>query len=169
MSNALVPYEAPVLSREEQWEEQFQHIIAELAAGRSVSKILREDDGMPPPRTFWNRIYRNEVLYEKISRAREFGADALLDEARAIADTPMEGEEVMMEFGPDGAKRRITRKDMLGHRRLQIDTRVKYAQMIAPRKYGPKLDLTSDGEGLASIAERVRAGNKRIELKRKDD
>jgi len=42
------------------------------------------------------------------------------------------------------------REDMLGHRKLQVETRIKYAQMIAPRKYGPKLDLTTDNKPISS-------------------
>jgi len=90
-----------------------------------------------------------------------------MEQVRDIADTPVEAVELTEEFGPDGVKRRRTVKEALGHRRLQIETRLKYAAMIKPRKYGPKLDLTSDGEKLSSIADAIAEGNRRIEEGRK--
>jgi hypothetical protein len=148
--------------REPTWEEQVAHILGELTTGRSVSAILREDEGMPTPRAFWMRLYRDDELYEKISRARTFGSDACIEHAIEAATTPMEGQEVTVEVGPDGVKRRVVTKDMLGHRRLVVETWIKRAQMIAPRKYGPKLDVTSDGEKISTIADAIRAGNERL-------
>jgi len=125
------------------------HVLTELAGGRAVSRILREDGGMPAAATFWNWYYADETLMEKVARARENGVEAIMDETLAIADEQEIGETVT----EDGDKTTIKREDMLGHRKLRIDTRHKYAQMIAPRKYGPKLDLTSGGEKIGLTAE----------------
>lgn len=118
------------------------HVLAELAGGRAVSRILREDKGMPCRTTWWNWYFNDDVLMNKVARARENGADALMDETLDIADEQEMGEIVT----DDGEKVTTRKEDMLGHRKLRIETRHKYAQMIAPRKYGPKLDLTSGGE-----------------------
>lgn len=112
---------------------------------------------------------RHEEVRDNLARARQNGVEALIDEAVDIADTPLEGIETTWERGPDGVKMRETRKEMLGHRRLQVETRLKYAQMIAPRKYGPKLDLTSDGENMSTITDGIAAGRKRIEARRTKD
>ena len=37
---------------------------------------------------------------------------------------------------------------MLGHRRLQVDARKWMLGKLNPKKYGEKLDVTSDGEKL---------------------
>ena len=158
MSTAIVPYVERPASR----EEQLEHIYAEVASGRSLKRVLEEDEGLPSKRTFWRWHMADENIRHNLARARENGVEALVDEAIHIADTPLEGVERTVERGPDGVKMRETRKEMLGHRRLQVETRIKYAQMIAPRKYSPRLDVTSDGEGLASIADAVTEGNKRL-------
>lgn len=163
MSNALVPYV------EKPWtkEEQIAYILGQVSSGRAIIRILRDDDNMPSPATFWRWHMDDADLRDKVARARENGVEALLDEAVEIANTPLMGEEETRTVGTNGAERRVVMKEMLGHRRLQIETRVKYAQMIAPRKYGPKLDLTSDGEKLSSIADGIAAGNRRIEERKR--
>lgn len=134
-----------------------EHVLAECAGGRAVSRILAEDDGMPAASCFWRWHYTDETLQENLARAREHGASVHLDQAIAIADTPVEGTvEIDKHVNVDGELEAVTevrREDMLGHRKLQVDTRIKVAQMIAPRKYGPKLDLTSGGDKIALTAE----------------
>jgi hypothetical protein len=159
MTNALIPY----TPREPTWEEQCDHIIAELCTGRSVSSILRDDEGMPKPTTFWSRMFRDDELYAKISRAREFGQHAILEQAMDMAMTPLDGEEITIEIGPDGVRRRVTTRDMLGHRKLAIDTMIKRAQMIAPRNYGDRAERDETGEKVANIIEAIAMGRKRLE------
>lgn len=119
------------------------HIYAEVASGRSLDKVLNEDAGMPSPSTFWRWHMDDADIRDNLARARENGVERLMGETVDIANTPMLGTIVTEKA--DGSIE--TRKeDMLGHRKLMIETRLKYAQMIAPRKYGPKLDLTSAGE-----------------------
>ena len=45
----------------------------------------------------------------------------------------------------------ITKADMIQHRRLQIDARKWVLAKMNPKKYGDKVDLTSDGEKLVQI------------------
>jgi len=67
--------------------------------------------------------------------------------ALRIADTPLDGMETVM--GPDGEK--ITRKDMLGHRRLQVDTRLKLLAKWDPKRYGERMTQEISGPGGAPI------------------
>ena len=142
---------------DEQKAEIIAHVMAECASGRPVSKILDEDEGMPSRSCFWRWHFEDEELRDKLARAREHAADVYLDEAVKIADTPREGvveTEKHLNVGGEAIPfTEVRREDMLGHRKLQIETRIKAAQMIAPRKYGPKLDLTSGGDKLALSAE----------------
>lgn len=164
MSNDVVIY----TERELTWDEQLEHILAEVASGRALNSVLRDDEGMPSPRAFWGRMMHDEALAQKVAHAREAGVEAIMEQVRDIADTPVEAVELEESFGPNGVTRKRSVKEALGHRRLQIETRLKYAAMIKPRKYGPKLDLTSDGEKLSSIADAIAEGNRRIEESRKD-
>lgn len=78
----------------------------------------------------------------RFARARERGADAIAHEALEIADNPVEG--VRTETGgKDGTKE--IREDMLGHRKLQIETRLKLLAKWFPQKYGDKTEHTING------------------------
>lgn len=131
------------------------HVLIELAGGRAVSRTLREDLDMCPKSTFWNWCFADEELMGKVARAREFGVEAVLDDALDISDDKAH-DTVKDEQGNERPNTEwITRS------RLRVDTRHKYAQMIAPRKYGAKLDLTSGGEKI-SLAAEIDAAKRRL-------
>ena len=69
-------------------------------------------------------------------RAREAQADAFAEEIIDIADTPLERERVEEGSNKDGVFGRTVREDMLGHRRLQVDTRRWLMAKLQPKKYG---------------------------------
>lgn len=83
-----------------------------------------------------------EDFSNRIAHAREVGYDALAEEALNIADTPVEG--VRTETAEDGAVKK-TREDMLGHRKLQIDTRLKLLAKWNPKKYGDRQEVHHSG------------------------
>lgn len=139
---------------EERREDALDRLFANVAAGVSVSRSLALLEDMPSPAEFWRWHMADQAIRDNLARARENGVEALLEQARDIASSPMEGEEITemaADEDSEGTVIKRVRKDMLGHRRLVVDTYVKYAQMIAPRKYGPKLDLTTDNKPLQNL------------------
>jgi hypothetical protein len=94
----------------------------------------------------WQKIYewmaRDEELSGAIAQAREQGFEALAEEALMIADTPVFGQkQVMTDQGTA-----TTVEDMLGHRKLQIETRLKLLAKWNPKKYGDKVQVGGDAE-----------------------
>lgn len=134
------------------------HILSQLSTGRPVSRICREDEGMCDASTFWRWHFVDETLRTKVAEARANGVEAMLDEAIEIADDGRndwvakpkkdDGEETVFAFNKENVLRS----------KLRFDARVKAAQMLKPKTYGPKLDLTSGGEkiGLSSEIEAAR-------------
>lgn len=59
------------------------------------------------------------------ARARDDGHDYIAAQCLEIADTPLMGEVEVMRETKDGPLRETRREDMLGHRKLQIETRLK--------------------------------------------
>lgn len=116
-------------------------ICERLAEGRSLRSICSDDD-MPSVSSVCKWLGQFPSFAEQYARAREAQADAIFDQILHIADTPVEGERV--KIGADGVE--ITREDMLGHRRLQIDARKWMAGKLQPKKYGDKLELDHKGE-----------------------
>ena len=73
--------------------------------------------------------------YQNALRASAFRE---ADEAIAIADTPQMG--VIRKVKGDGSEE-VTEEDMLGHRKLQVDTRKWRAAKHAPDVYGDKVQV----------------------------
>lgn len=128
-------------------------ICARLGKGEPLAAICR-DDGMPDPSTVWDWQQRMPEVSQAIARAREAGEDWLAAECLQIADTPVEGVIEKLERDKDGklvvVERR--REDMLGHRKLQIETRLKLLSKWNPKKYGDKVSMEHAGPGGGAIA-----------------
>lgn len=80
---------------------------------------------------------------DKYARARILQADFMAQQIIEISDTQVLA--ITKTTHEDGSFE-ITESDALGHRRLQVDARKWAASKLAPKKYGDKLDVTSEGE-----------------------
>ena len=136
-------------------------IIAEickrLAEGEPLAVICR-DPHMPVRSVVYEWAAEDEDLAGRIARAREKGFDAIAEQCFAIADTPMLGVEITTKA--DGSVEE-KRGDMLGHRKLQIETRLKLLAKWDPKRYGERQAIEhSVSEDTAAIltAARKRAG-----------
>lgn len=122
-----------------------QAIADEICERMSDGEPLREicrDDRMPAWRTVYGWQAANPDFLARIAHARDAGEEAIFQDCLRIADTPLIGEEV--EESDNGKK--VKRGDMLGHRKLQIETRLKLLAKWNPRKYGDKLDVNHGGQ-----------------------
>lgn len=113
-----------------------ERIITGISEGIPLAVICRED-GMPSVTSVWNWEQEDEQLSESIARARLIGFDAIAAEALRIADTPVIGEEIT--DSEDG--RTVKRADMLGHRKLQVETRLKLLAKWDPKRYGDRPEI----------------------------
>ena len=129
-------------------------ICRRISEGETLLAICR-DEGMPPPRSVYDWIAQDKAFAARFARAREVGADAIAEQALAIADTPEIGEEV--EESESGMK--VRRSDMLGHRKLQVETRLKLLAKWFPKKYGDRQEI--DLNVNSALAERLARAKKR--------
>jgi hypothetical protein len=113
-------------------------ICDRLINGESLSKITR-DKHMPAPSTIFKWLIENKTFAERYAHARDAQADTLADEIVAIAD-----EEEDAQKG-----------------RLRVDARKWIAAKLKPKKYGDKLDVTSDGKALG-LSDAMLAAEKRL-------
>lgn len=104
----------------------FDTICERLSNGESLRGICR-DDGMPQVSTVWRWMVDNEERRNQYTRAREEQADTLADEIVAIADNATDAQIA----------------------RLRVDARKWFASKVAPKKYGDKTDITSNGNTIA--------------------
>lgn len=135
------------MGRKTTYTDKLATVICDrIASGETLRAICREE-GMPSWKTVYSWRQANEEFASRIACAREEGFDAIAEEALAIADTPCTG--VRTEMSEDGIKR--TTEDMLGHRKLQVETRLKLLAKWAPKKYGDKMELEHVGKGGGAI------------------
>lgn len=136
-----------------------QRMCEMLSDGIPLREICRQE-GFPEWRTVYDWMYRDEALGERgaglsaaIARAREIGYEAIAEECLVIADTPRWGQkQVMSDQGTT-----TTVEDMVAHRKLQIETRLKLLAKWNPKKYGDRVQLAGDAESPLKIEAEVHA------------
>ena len=96
---------------------------------------------------------------EDYEAAKKLGADALIEEALEISETPKIVEEVFLSFDGEGQLKRkdVRRADAIYARKLAVATRLDIAKKWAPEKYGDKLEVKTD----ESLASRIIAARQR--------
>lgn len=144
----------------------------ELARKALMTDEHTRPDGMPTPQTI--RLWQadNAEIDSAIARAREDGEHAIAEECLAIADTPQEGweekyERVMIDNpdDPDGEKVEefvlVERKagDMLQHRKLRIETRLKLLAKFNPKRWGDYQRI--DHDVIGTLADDLNAARAR--------
>lgn len=120
--------------------EVLDEIERRIGDGEPLRAICREEH-MPAWQTVYEWLAADTEFSRRIAHAREVGYDAIAEEALIISDTPVEG--VRTKITADGVE--LVREDMLGHRKLQIETRLKLLAKWSPKKYGEKQTLEHTG------------------------
>lgn len=127
-------------------------ICARIACGETLRAICR-DDGFPSHTTVYTWLDEQPEFALRFGRARAQGEDVIAQECLSIADTPVEGVETTVK--PDGSVEE-KRGDMLGHRKLQIETRLKLLAKWNPKKWGDKTQAEISGPGGGAIQTEAR-------------
>ena len=150
----------PKIGRPSSYDPKIARIICEqLSEGIPLRQICRENNGFPAWRTVYDWMGRDESLSASIARARDIGYDALAEECLQIADNPQFGQvQVMTDKGTA-----TTVEDMLGHRKLRIETRLKLLAKFHPTKYGDRVAIEGV-EGGAAIKTEDTGANKFLEI-----
>lgn len=140
--------------------ELAHEICHRLSTGETMRQICR-DEHMP----HWTQVYewlaKDDSLSLQVARAREAGFDALAEEALEISNTPHLGQKKVFSSGAeeDGDSVTVTEEDMLGHRKLQIETRLKLLACWNPKKYGNKVAVGGDPGNPIQVEAQVEADN----------
>ena len=138
--------------------ELAEEICERLSTGETMRQICR-DEHMP----HWTQVYewlaRDDSLSLRVARAREAGFDALAEEALDIANTQHMGRKKVFSSGAgeDDDSVTVTEEDALGHRKLQIETRLKLLACWNPAKYGSKVAVGGDPGNPVLIEAQVEA------------
>jgi hypothetical protein len=94
--------------------------------------------------TFYDWLNLSEDNAKRYARAREAQADFIVDEIIEIADDNS-GDTTVTENGIQ------ENREFTSRSRLRVDARKWIAAKLRPKKYGDKIDVTSDGNELKPV------------------
>jgi len=126
--------------------ELAQRICERLAEGEPLDSICRDDD-MPSASTVRRWAIERDDFAADSARAYALGYETLAEQCLHIADTPMIGQKT--KISAEGVE--VMEGDMIEHRRLRIDTRMRLLGKWAPKRYGDKVALTGPDGGAVQI------------------
>ena len=101
------------------------------------------------PSTFLLWVNGDSSLAEQYAQAREIGLEAMAHDILDIAD---EGRNDT--YVDDKGNVQVD-TDVIARSRLRVDSRKWLLSKLLPKKYGEKLDLTSDGKQLPQVTVNV--------------
>lgn len=143
-------------------------ILAGLRSGAMLAPTCRLV-GVNPS-TVWDWAQADPGFSQRLARAREDGELVIEAEIRAIADTPhlgyLDKQELRRtgEQNEDGTdkvalvttERRVV--DLIEHRKLQIDTRLKLLRVSNPGRYSDKVEVNATVTLEQLVAESMKSG-----------
>lgn len=88
---------------------------------------------------------KNKEYSDKYARAKDMQLDTIAEEMLDIAD---DGSNDLMRIVKGDVEYEQENKEVVNRSKLRTDTRKWLLAKLAPRKYGDKLDVTTDGEKL---------------------
>ena len=156
--------EAPIAAKKTGRPSKYTPAIAEeiaqrLSMGEPLRKICR-DEHMPHWTVMYDWLAKDEDLSLRVARAREAGYEAMAEETLEIADNCQLGQTEVLD--DKGSK--VTIEDMLGHRKLRIETRLKLLACWSPAKYGNKVQMGGDPNNPLKIEVKTEAEQSLAEL-----
>jgi len=132
-------------------------ICERLANGESMRSICKYTEGMPALSTVFRWLVSTDAVYkefqEQYARARDIQAEVMFDEILEISD---DGSNDFMLVTKGDVSYEMENKEVTNRSKLRVDARKWYLSKVLPKKFGDKVDVTSDGEKLEGIEVVVR-------------
>lgn len=125
-------------------EELFQSICDEIAhSSLGLVNICKKHKVSAV--SFYDWVAKDEDRLNRYVRAREMQADFLADEILEISD---DSSKDTTELEVRGEAIQVENREWTNRSRLRVDARKWVASKLKPKKYGDKLDLTTNGKDL---------------------
>jgi hypothetical protein len=126
-------------------------IVAWLAEGKTLRDYCKSREDLPSYPSIFRWLDEDKQFAVDYARAREVGFEILAEEALHIADNTRMGRKIVTNSGGDDDVMTVTEEDMLGHRKLQIDTRMRLLKAWHPKKYGDRTVVAGDDEAPLAV------------------
>lgn len=124
-----------------------------LAMGESLRKVCRRA-GMPAPSTVFLWMREHESFSKQYARAKEEAADMFIEDIIEIADNAKKDKIPVYEVDNETGDKTLTgykeSKNSVRRAQVQIESRKWLAMKLKPKKYGEKLDLSTNGKDIGA-------------------
>lgn len=126
-------------------QELADEICEGITLGYSIRTVCKPDH-MPAISTFYKWLRTHDEFAKQYARATEERTEAMSEDLLDIAD---DGTNDWMEReNKDGSTYDVVNSEVLQRSKLRVETRKWLMAKMKPKKYGDKLDVTSDGKAL---------------------
>lgn len=125
-------------------QEIADKICERIAEGASMRTVCTPDD-MPGLATVFRWLREHSIFRDQYARATEERTEAMSEEILDIAD---DGSNDFMVIQKGTQSYQIENKEVTNRSRLRVDTRKWLMSKMKPKKYGEKLDMTTNGKDL---------------------
>lgn len=123
-----------------------EEIFSQIIDGESLRDITENNDGMPHRTTILRWLVKHDEFRTQYAIAKELQAEGDLDDLVKIADDSSADFGFKEASDSSGASAKpIFLPEHVNRARLRIDTRLKRAEKMAPKKYGPLLKQEVSG------------------------
>lgn len=95
--------------------------------------------------TIFSWLRTHDEFLKQYTRAKEESADAMAEDVLDIAD---DGTNDYMTITKGGQEYEVVNSEALQRSRLRVDTRKWLMAKMKPKKYGDKIDMTTNGKDL---------------------
>lgn len=126
-----------------EFDAKRDEILARISGGDELVTILA-DEGMPSRSVFFTRMVADAAFQDAYARAREAWAYAKADEIVEIADFTARDTTTTGGDHP----RDIPDHEWIARSKLRVEARFRLMASYNAKRFGPKVDVTSDGEKL---------------------
>lgn len=130
---------------QEEIESKFNAIITDISNGDSLRMALKTNE--VSNHTFYGWIDNSKEKTQQYARACEERAEAIVDEAMSIADNSAQDTKIIKRGGEEVE---IVDNEVIQRSKLRFEARQWLVGKLNPKKYGNKIDVTTDGEKIQS-------------------
>lgn len=120
-------------------KELADRICSLIIEGKSLSSIVKTEEGMPNADTIFSWLSLHKEFSENYARATEQRTEAQLEQLNELGDTAIALSQSTGEKRAGAVVQAV---------RVKADNLKWVMSKMKPKKYGDKLDMTSDGKAI---------------------
>lgn len=134
--------------RPSEYTQEIADLFCELIANGDSLRTACAAKNMPSPATIFKWMRENDIFLKQYEKATQERTEAMAEELLDIVDDG--SNDYMVKTGKDGSESWVLNGENIQRSRLRADTRKWLMAKMKPKKYGDKIDVTSDGDKISN-------------------